>query len=132
MYWEMVIQEIFTTILLPLITLGGIYLIYFINVKIKELKNKTNSDLAKKYLDMLNDTITDTVLATTQTYVTALKNEGKFDVEAQKTAFNKTYEAVMKVLTDEAKKYISTAVGDIETYVTNKIESEVKTSKIFA
>jgi hypothetical protein len=78
---------------------------------------------------MLNDTIASAVLATTQTYVEALKKAGKFDEEAQKAAFKQTYEAVMKVLTNEAIKYITSSVGDLETYVTNKIEAEVKMTK---
>lgn len=129
MNWMEIVEQIFTLILFPLITLGGIYLVCFLSAKISEVKKKTNSDLANKYLDMLNKTIADTVLATTQTYVESLKQQGKFNAEAQKIAFQKTYDAVMKVLTEEGKKYIVSAVGDLPTYVTNKIESEVALSK---
>ena len=131
MNWNEVLQFVYTMVLFPLITIGGIYLICFFSTKIKEMKDKTNSELAHKYLDMLDGTITNTVLATTQTYVEALKKEGKFDADAQKVAFQKTYDAVMAVLTEEAKKYITTAVGDIEIYVTNKIESEVALNKVY-
>lgn len=131
MDWNEVLQTLYTLVLFPLITIGGIYLICFFSTKIKEMRGKTNSELAHKYLDMLDSTIANTVLATTQTYVEALKRESKFDAAAQKIAFQKTYDEVMKVLTDEAKKYITTAVGDIETYVTNKIESEVALNKVY-
>ena len=129
MDWMNVLKQFFELVVFPVISIGGIYLTYLISVKIKELKQKTNDDTAKKYLDMLNDTIANAVLATTQTYVEALKKEGKFDAEAQKAAFQQTYEAVMKVLTAEAMKYITESVGDLETYVTNKIEAEVKLTK---
>ena len=56
-------------------------------------------------------------------------NKNMFDEEAQKHAFQMTYDAIMRVLTDDAKKYIESAVGDLETYITNKIESTVKLSK---
>jgi predicted DNA repair protein MutK len=131
MNWTEVLRQFFELVVYPILSIGGIYLIYLISVKIKELKQKTNDENAKKYLDMLNETIASTVLATTQTYVEALKKEGKFDVEAQKSAFTQTYEAVMKVLTDDAKKYIVTVVGDLETYVTNKIEAQVKLTKTY-
>ena len=81
---------------------------------------------------MLDNTITNAVLTTTQTYVEALKKEGIFNEEAQKQAFQKTYDAVMKMLTEEAKKYITASVGDLETYITNKIEAEVKITKTIA
>ena len=131
MNWTSIIEQIYTLVLFPLIILGGVCLVAFLSAKIGELKKKTNCDLANKYLDMLDDTIASTVLATTQTYVEALKKEGKFDADAQKIAFQKTYDAVMAVLTEEAKKYITTAVGDIEVYVTNKIESEVVLNKVY-
>jgi hypothetical protein len=35
----------------------------------------------------------------------------------------------MKVLTTDAVKYITSAIGDLETYITNKIEADVKLSK---
>jgi hypothetical protein len=125
------VKQIFELITYPVLGIGGIYLTYLIGVKIQELKQKTNNDTTKKYLDMLNNTISSAVLATTQTYVDTLKKEGKFDLEAQKNAFQQTYNSVMKVLTDEAVKYITTSVGDLETYVTNKIEAEVKLTKTF-
>ena len=78
---------------------------------------------------MLNETISSAVLATTQTYVDSLKKQGKFDIEAQKVAFSQTYDAVMKVLTDEAIKYLTASVGDLETYITNRIEADVKLCK---
>ena len=129
MNWMNVLQNIFELIVYPVLSIGGIYLTFLISVKIKELKQKTNDDTAKKYLDMLNDTIAAAVLATTQTYVETLKKQGKFDEAAQKEAFNQTYEAVMKVLTTEAIKYITVSVGDLETYVTNQIEAQVKLTK---
>ena len=127
---EMFLEQLFTLVLFPLIIIGGTYLVYLANVKISSVKKNTNSDLAKKYLDMLNKTISATVLSTTQTYVESLKAQGKFDAEAQKIAFGKTYEAVMKTLTEESKKYIAVAIGDIDTYVTNRIEAEVALNKI--
>ena len=129
MDWMNVLSKVFELIVFPVISIGGIYLTYLISVKIKELKQKTNNDTAKKYLDMLNDTIANAVLATTQTYVETLKKEGKFDAEAQKIAFRRTYDAVMKVLNAEAMKYITESVGDLETYVTNRIEAEVRMTK---
>lgn len=129
MTWMTVLERIFELLIFPVLSIGGIYLTYLISVKIQEIKQKTNDETAQKYLGMLDITIQNAVLATTQTYVESLKKQGKFDAEAQKEAFRQTYDAVMSVLTAEAVKYISTFVGDLETYVTNKIETEVKLNK---
>lgn len=78
---------------------------------------------------MLEDTIIQCVLATTQTYVENLKKEGAFDADAQKIAFTKTYTNVMKIFSDEAKEYLTEALGDLEAYVYNRIEANVKLTK---
>lgn len=129
MDWANVLKQIFELVVFPLLGIGTTYLIILINTKIKELKKQSDNDLEKKYLDMLNNTITDCVLATNQTYVNELKKQGKFDLDAQKIAFQKTYENVMALLTDEAKKYLKEALGDLQTYVNNKIEAEVLLNK---
>jgi hypothetical protein len=58
-----------------------------------------------------------------------LKKENAFTAEAQKEAFNQTFNAIMAVLTDEAKEYLTTIYGDLTTYIANKIEAEVKINK---
>lgn len=129
MDWTKIIAQIFEVIIFPLLSIGTIYLINLIKVKIQELKQKKNDDLYHKYLDMLEDTITQCVLATTQTYVDSLKKEGTFDADAQKVAFTKTYTNIMKILSDEAKEYLTNILGDLEAYVYNKIEANVKLTK---
>ena len=79
---------------------------------------------------MLADTITACVMATNQTYVEALKKENAFTKEAQQEAFNLTYNAVMAVLTEDAKRYLTEVYGDLTAYITTKIEAEVNVSKI--
>jgi hypothetical protein len=129
MDWMSILEQIFELVVYPVISLAGVYLTYLISVKIKELKQKTSDETVKKYLDMLNVTIENAVLATTQTYVESLKKQGKFDAEAQKIAFRQTYDAVMSVLTADAITYLTTCVGDLEIYITNKIEADVQLSK---
>ena len=65
-----------------------------------------------------------------ETYVDALKKQGKFDKEAQKCAFELTFNAVMAVLSDEAKHYLASVYGDLTAYITTRIEAEVNVSKL--
>lgn len=129
MDWMTFVTQLFEIIIFPLLSIGTIYLINLIKVKIQELKQKKDDDLYHKYLDMLEDTIIQCVLATTQTYVESLKKEGTFDADAQKVAFTKTYTNVMKILSDEAKEYLTNILGDLEAYVYNRIEANVKLTK---
>ena len=83
-------------------------------------------------MDMLNDTIVNCVIATTQTYVETLKKENAFTEEAQKEALRRTYDNVMKIVTDDMKLCLTTVIGDLEAYILNKIEAEVKLTKHIA
>ena len=127
--WLIILQQIFEVAIIPLIgVLTGI-LIKYINSKSSEIIATTENEQAKKYIALLDNTITSCVLATTQTYVDSLKKDGKFDAEAQKTAFEMTYNAVLNVLTEDAKNYLTAFYGDLRAYMTNKIEAEVQNAK---
>lgn len=123
------LAQIFEICILPLLGVLTAFFVKWVNVKINDLTAKTKNETQIKYLNMLNNTITDCVIATTQTYVDTLKKQGAFDAEAQKVAFMMTYESVVKLLTDEATEYLNEAVGDLQLYITQKIEAEVNLNK---
>ena len=129
MNWTEILAVIFEICIIPLLGALTIWLISFLEAKKEEIAVKYDNELLTKYLNMLNDTITDCVLATNQTYVDALKQQGKFDLEAQKIAFDKTYNAVLDIIADDAYMYLTNAVGDLQTYITTRIEANVKCSK---
>ena len=129
MDWLALLTDIFEVCVLPLLGVLTMYIVKFIQVKSAEITGKVNNDLADKYISMLAVTIENCVIATNQTYVEALKQAGKFDAEAQKTAFNMTKNAVMAILSDEAKKYLENAVGDLNEYITQQIEAAVNVNK---
>lgn len=129
MDWLALLSDIFEVCVLPLLGVLTMYIVKFIQVKSAEITNKVDNDLADKYISMAAVTIENCVIATNQTYVEALKNAGKFDAEAQKTAFNMTKNAVMAILSDEAKKYLENAVGDLNEYITQQIEAAVNVNK---
>ena len=130
MNWSELISNIFQVCLLHLLGILTKYLVAFIAMKSEEMKNKTNNEMAQKYLQMATDTITACVIATNQTYVESLKAQGKFDKEAQATAFQKTFDAVVALLNDEVKDYITEVFGDLNTYLNTQIEAAVNGTKV--
>lgn len=129
MDWLNILQQIFELCIIPLLAIITRSLVIYISTKKDELKNKTDNELAKKYLELLNDTIADCVIATNQTYVETLKKGNAFTADAQKAAFEKTYQAVIATLSEEAQKYLPEVVGDLQTYITQKIEASVNQNK---
>ena len=129
MEWLPLLYQVLEVCVIPLLGILTAYFVKWVNAKSAEIQNKVENDTADKYIAMLDDTICACVIATTQTYVDALKKDNAFTKEAQQEAFNLTYNAVMAVLTDEAKKYLTTIYGDLTAYITNKIEAEVQINK---
>ena len=123
-------NEIFEVCIIPLLGILTTYIVKYIQIKTKEIQKTTENKLIEKYINMLSSTVSDCVIATNQTYVETLKKEGKFDLTAQKTAYEMTKTAVMSILTEETKKYLTLAVGDLNIYISQLIESAVNTEKV--
>lgn len=130
MNWSELISNIFQVCLIPLFGILTKYLVAYIAMKSDEMQKKTDNEMAQKYMQMATDTITACVIATNQTYVESLKLQGKFDKEAQEIAFNKTLEAVLTLLNDEVKEYLTTAFGDLNAYLNTQIEAAVNGTKL--
>ena len=129
MDWLNYLSQIFNVLIVPILGAVAMYIVKYINTKSEEIKTNTNSEITKKYVDLLAQTISDCVVATNQTYVNVLKDKNAFDASAQKEAFNLTYKAVMNILNEDAKEYLQLAYGDLNTYITKKIEAEVNLNK---
>ena len=129
MNWLELLYEILEVCIIPLLGILTVYGVKFIKIKGDEIAVKLNNEKANKYIDLVSQTITDCVIATNQTYVEALKKDNAFTADAQKAAFQMTYDAVMAVLTDDAKDYIVAIYGDLSAYIATKIEAEVNLNK---
>lgn len=115
----------FGNMLAMLITAICGYFVTYISKKKQALQQEMDNELVTKYTDMLENTISDCVRATNQTFVEALKKQGAFTEEAQKEAFAKTYNNIMSILSEDCYEYLTTITADVENYITNKIEAHV-------
>lgn len=125
MDWITILGQIFQIVIIPILGVATTFLIAFLRKKTAEIQGNIDNELYAKYLGLLVETAIICVQTTTQTYVYELKQQGAFDKEAQKIAFQMSFNAVIAALTDEAKMYLNEMVGDFELYLTNLIESLV-------
>jgi hypothetical protein len=123
-------SQLFQIVLIPLLGALTAFAVKWIKARTEAIQTTTENETLDKYLSMLSATVIDCVMATNQTYVETLKKQGSFDEEAQKEAFKQTYVAVLTILGDDAKDYLTAAVGDFHTYLTKLIEAEVKRAKM--
>ena len=89
-----------------------------LNTKIKDKK-------LASYLTRITQITTDAVECVFQSFVETLKNNDKFDQNAQKEAKDKALEIINSQLTDELKDFIADNYGDIQKWLLNKIESVI-------
>lgn len=129
MDWAELLQQIFTVCLVPLLGVLTAYLVALIKKKTQEISEKTSNALLQKYTGILSQVIIDCVVATKQTYVDELKDNRAFDAEAQKAALERTYNAVIRTLSDDALAYLGGAFDDLESYIKEKIEAQVQYTK---
>ena len=124
------LQQIFEVCIIPLLEVLTAFAVAYIKAKMNELSAAAGNATEQKYLKMISETITKCVIATNQTYVDSLKNKDAFSKEAQREAFELTYNAVLDILSDDVKDYIAEAFGDAETYLTTLIEEAVNKNKL--
>lgn len=107
-------------------------IVYCVKKGIQYLQEKLDNECATKYLEMAKETIVACVTATNQSYVDSLKNNGAFDKEAWVTAFEKSKNNVLKLLSDAQKELIAELYGDVDAWINTQIEATVRQLKVAA
>ena len=105
------------------------YAVGYIKQAGKHAQANTDNIKAQGYIKEITDAIADAVAATSQTYVDALKQAGKFTPEAQAEAAKKALNACLASISPAAIEFIEGIYGDVKDYLTNKIEAEVRKQK---
>lgn len=129
MDWTKILTQIFEICIIPLLGALCTFLIAFIRKKSKVLQEKTNNELLDRLIIQTEEIVVTCIKATNQTYVESLKDKNAFNAEAQKVAFKKTYETILSMLSEDAKKMLTDNYGDITQYITTLIESKINQSK---
>lgn len=123
------LQQIFQVCVIPLLGVLTAFVVAWIKSKINNINAKTDNELLKSTLSTVETIVVNAVIATNQTYVDTLKGQNAFDAEAQKVAFQKTYDAVMASLTEDTKNGLMKLTTDLNLYITEMIEAKTKQVK---
>ncbi|MBO4732090.1 MAG: hypothetical protein J5597_04720 [Spirochaetaceae bacterium] len=105
------------------------FICQLINKAASWFTTKIKNQRANKYLLEIADIVATGVAYASQTYVDALKKDGKFDVSEQKEAFALAYKTIEGLLTEGAKNFITETYGDLNAFLTAKIEATVHDQK---
>ncbi len=117
-----ILATVVTCIVLPLISFLGVKLTEWLNTKIKD-------ETAKRLLNEATQIVLNATRVVFQTYVEALKAEGKFDKDAQLIALNKAKTIVLAELKEDTRSFIEKNYGDLSSWITNQIEASINILK---
>ena len=126
-------QEMIATLLQAILAVGipiiTAFLVNLLKKKTEQVKAEISSELAEKYIDEVAYAVRDAVLCVSQTYVDELKKNDLFVSESQYKALQLALGRTKALLTNEAREFLCKAYGDLNAYLTTKIEAEVKLLK---
>lgn len=118
-----------TCVISPLLIALTSYIITFLHKQIVKLQAQIKDEKVKSLISIAEGIVDQAVSTVTQTYVDGLKEEGVFDKDAQKTAFEKSKTYVYSLMTEETKNAITENYGTLDTWVSTKIEEFIAKSK---
>ncbi len=124
------IVELLQAIATTAIPICAAYLVQYLHRKSEQIIAQTDNMTIKAFLAEATDAVSTAVTYTSQTFVDALKKEGKFDKDKQQEALNKSLDKAISLLSEQAKKALEDIYGDLNAYLTSKIEAEVRSQKI--
>lgn len=123
------LTQLLQAVITAAIPVCGAFLIQFLNRKSDQIAAETDSIELKALIAQVDDAVSKAVTYTTQTFVDSMKKNGVFDAEAQKEALKKSLDKTMALLSEVANSALEEIYGDLQDYLTVRIEAEVKTQK---
>ena len=124
-----ILVEIGTSVVCLLLASVLLFLAKWVHIKCEQLKAKTDSEALKALLDKIDFIVQLCVETTNQTFVDDLKENNKFTEQEKQQAYNKTFESIENMLTEDDKEQILANFGDLSTFLKTSVENYIKSSK---
>ena len=119
---NLAVPALITTVLIP-------FLVTAITAFTNYIKTKTKNATLDKYLDRANDAVVTAVAEVMQTFVDSMKKADAWDKEAAEKAFEMAKLRAIEIMGAAALQALPEVVGDIEKWLTAKIEAATLTAK---
>lgn len=123
------LEKIPYVLIAAVVMLVATFICKYLYTKWNEIKTNIKNEKIRNVIDEVVDIVYRAVVQTNQVYVDSLKNSGTFDEEAAKTAFSKTKNTIMNLLSNSMISIITEVYGDFNTYIDTLIESIVNEEK---
>ena len=121
--------ELLQAIATAAIPVCAAYLVQYLRRKSEQIIAQTDNMTIKAFLAEAAHAVSTAVTYTSQTFVDALKKEGNFNKDKQQEALKKSLDKAISLLSESAKNALTDIYGNLEAYLTSKIEAEVRSQK---
>lgn len=132
MDWNELLTILMQVVIIPAIPIIVTFLVKFCKAKTDEAISTVNNETLRQAISEATDAVYTAVTYTSQTYVDSLKEQGAFDKEAQIIALNTALKKAQSLLAAETKELLESLYGDLDNWLTTKIEQTVKEQKLIA
>lgn len=130
MDWNELLMTLMKVVVIPAIPIIVTFLVKFCKAKTDEAITNVNNEVLRQALGEAADAVYAAVTYTSQTYVDSLKEQGEFDKDAQLIALNTALTKAQSLLAAETKELLESLYGDLQDWLTTKIEQTVKEQKL--
>lgn len=129
MDWSNLLTELLYVVITAAIPVITVYITKYLKVRFDETKVAASESIVSTTVNKTLDLILSVVTSTSQTYVDTLKSNNKFDLKAQKQAFDMTKKNILSMLTSESKDILATLYKDVDAWIDVQIEAAVRNIK---
>lgn len=125
------VYQLLTAVLVAAVPVLTGFLCNMIHKKAQEIAEKTEDERISALVHEIDAAVRSAVSYVNQTFVEALKKDNVFgeDEEYAKAAFEEAYNTTIETLSSAAIDYIMETFGDLQKYLTVKIEEQVRWEK---
>ena len=125
MEWSEAITEIMQTVISVGLPILVGFAVKAINSFFALFKAETENEQVQRQLENAENALENAVNYISQTYVSEMKKQDNFGIEAQEIAFEKTKKLAVDMINAESQSLIQGVYGEFEVWLKAKIESTV-------
>ena len=127
---QTILQELLYVLLIALVPFISKYLIVFLEASKNKVAEQIKNDKVEATVLKVLGIVENAVESTNQTFVSELKkNGGRLTEKTKKEAYEKTYDTVKAMLTNDVIDLIVEEYGDLDVYLDTLIEKVVANKK---
>ena len=119
------INTIMVSVIVPLLIALTSFTIKWLNNKANQIAENMKNEITQKYIYMAQEAVSAAVNEVMQTFVSVIKDTNEWNDASRQKALQMAKRTVMNVLSVEAIMVLKEVYGDLNTWLTSQIESNV-------